>query len=215
MVKKTLNKVLLAPVNLFFDVTPVGKILKIFNEEIHIFRGQLWDPIKHVIGMGSHVIVVLSVMFSIGGWETLIALCLMAFIMSYVVPPYLSADNQLHKVGGSLWGPIHSYFYECMRGTSVIRAFGQEESIMKKQHDLLDKTTTHFIAHHSCWCWYNLRLFYTSKLFYILAIFLIAKTRTTTETITLVLLFRWTTDMGWLMHLSGCLNHFMREAQSA
>ena len=212
MVKKTLNKVLIAPVNLFFDVTPVGKILKIFNEEVHIFRGNLWWPLIHIIGMISHVVVVLTTMFSIGGWETCIALCLMVFMMSFVIPPFMSADNQLHRVSSSLWGPIHSYFYECMRGTSVIRAFGQEESIMKKQHELLDKTTSHFIAHHSCRCWYNLRLFYCSKLFYILAIFLIAKTRTTAETISLVLLFRWTTDMHWIMHMLGCLNWFMREA---
>jgi len=58
----------MAPVNLFFDVTPVGKILKIFNEEINIFKGQLFEPLKHCIGMGSHVVVVVSVMFAVGGY---------------------------------------------------------------------------------------------------------------------------------------------------
>lgn len=42
IVKNTLDKVLLAPINLCFDVTSVGKILKIFNEEIHTFRKGLW-----------------------------------------------------------------------------------------------------------------------------------------------------------------------------
>ena len=215
MVQSTLEKVLLAPVNLFFDVTPVGKILKIFNEEINIFRGQIFEPFKHCVGMASHVVVVCSCMFTIGVYETLIGLLLMGAVMSYVVPPYISADNQLHKVGSTLWGPIHSYFYECMRGTTVIRAFGQEKSIMAKQHTLLYKTTTHFIAHHSSWCWYNLRMFYTSKMLYIIAVILIAKNRTTADTISLVLLFRWTTDMGWLMHFMGCINWFMRMANDA
>ena len=62
--------------------------------------------------------------------------------MITVVEPYLISDNQIQKVGASLDGPVWSYFYECMRGTTVIRAYGQEESIMLKQRHLLDKTTT-------------------------------------------------------------------------
>ena len=34
----TLQKVLQAPINLFFDVTPIGKILSIFDEDVHIFQ---------------------------------------------------------------------------------------------------------------------------------------------------------------------------------
>lgn len=52
---------------------------------------------------------------------------------------------------------------------------------MDKQHMLLDKTTTHFIAHHSSWCWYNLRMMYASFLFYVLALLLIAKNKSTCD----------------------------------
>ena len=102
-----------------------------------------------------------------------------------------------------------------MRGTSIIRAFGQEKSIMQKQHDLLDKTTIHFIAHHSCWCWYNMRMFFSSTMFHILALILIARSRTTHDTVSLVLLYNWTNDMGWLMHVCGCWNWFKRNVVEA
>lgn len=124
IVKSTLKKVLLAPVNLFFDITPVGKILHIFQDEINIFRNHLFDPLKHIIGMLSHVIVVSSFMLSMGFWESIIGFTIIALIFYQFVPFFMVADNHLHKVGGTLWGPIHSYFYECMRGTSIIRAFG-------------------------------------------------------------------------------------------
>ena len=52
----------------------------------------------------------------------------------FISKPYTYADNQLHKVGSTIWGPIHSYFHESMRGKSIIRAFQQEESIMAKQN---------------------------------------------------------------------------------
>ena len=102
-----------------------------------------------------------------------------------------------------------------MRGTSIIRAFGQEKSIMQKQHDLLDKTTIHFIAHHSCWCWYNMRMFFSSTMFHILALVLIARSRTAHDTVSLVLLYNWTNDMGWLMHVCGCWNWFKRNVVEA
>ena len=34
---ETLKTVLLAPINLFFDVTPLGKIIAIFTEDLNVF----------------------------------------------------------------------------------------------------------------------------------------------------------------------------------
>ena len=160
--------------------------------------------------MISHIVVVATIMLTIGFWECIFGFLFIGLIFYQIVPYFLVVDNHLHKVGSTLWGPIHSYFYECLRGTNVIRAFGQEHSIMAKQHKLLDKTTTHFIAHHSCWCWYNLRMMYASYLFYGLAMMLIAKNRGNFDTVTLVLLFNWTNDMGWIMHVTTCFSWFKR-----
>ena len=35
----TLKRILLAPVNIFFDVTPIGKIMRIFTEDLNVFYG--------------------------------------------------------------------------------------------------------------------------------------------------------------------------------
>ena len=82
ILKTTLKRVLLAPVNTFFDITPVGKILRIFQDEINIFRNHLFDPLKHICGMLSHVVVVVSLMLTIGFWETLIAGSIFVFLCS-------------------------------------------------------------------------------------------------------------------------------------
>ena len=37
--KSILRKILFAPINLFFDVTPIGKILQIFIEDMNVFQG--------------------------------------------------------------------------------------------------------------------------------------------------------------------------------
>jgi len=97
----------------------------------------------------------------------------------------------------------------------VIRAFDQEHTIVDKQKSKIDDQTRHFIAHHSCWCWYNLRFFYISCLFYVTTLILIAKNRTAADTVVLVLCFNWTQDMGWLMHFFGCMNWFKRNVSEA
>lgn len=129
--KVTLKRVLLAPVNTFFDVTPMGKIMNIFMDNLNVFEHQVLEAPKSIFEMLSHVLVVFSMMFAIGNWLILVPLIAMMLILGRKISkPYIYADNQLHKVGQTIWSPIHSYFHESMRGKSIIRAFQQEESIM-------------------------------------------------------------------------------------
>ena len=97
-----------------------------------------------------------------------------------------------------------------MRGKSIIRAFQQEDTIAARQNYLLDQTTIHFIAHHSCWVWFNLRMFYTSSIFAVLTIVLCAMNKGSIAGASLVIALNYSTEMGWFMHFFGCLNWFMR-----
>ena len=97
-----------------------------------------------------------------------------------------------------------------MRGTTIIRAYGQEHTIMAKQHKLFDDSTRAFIAGHSCWCWYNIRMHATSKIITFTALWLIAKYRLVGDPITLVLLYNYTIYMGFIMHFLNCVNWFGR-----
>ena len=47
--------------------------------------------------------------------------------------------KHLEKIGHALRSPIESYFHESMRGITVIRAFGESDTIINKQYGLLDK----------------------------------------------------------------------------
>jgi len=81
---------------------------------------------------------------------------------------------------------------------------------MTKQYKLMDNSTLQFIAHHSCWCWYNLRMMYASYLFFLLAVVLIIKNRMTADTVSLILLYNWTQDVGFIMHIITCWGWFKR-----
>lgn len=209
--KVTLRRVLLAPVNTFFDVTPMGKIMNIFMSNLNVFEHQVLNAPNSIFEMLSHVLVVFSMMFALGNWVIMVPIIIMMLILGRMISkPYIYADNQLHKVGQTIWTPIHSYFHESMRGKSIIRAFQEEDSIMAKQNALLDHTTTHFIAHHSCWNWYQLRMQWISKSIAIMAIVICIVNKGVASNVTLVLLLNWSTNMDWLQHFFGCYNHIQR-----
>lgn len=94
MHKKTLKRVLLAPVNIFFDVTPVGKILNIFTSKMNVFYGEIIEPLNHMMNMTSHVLVVFYFLFSVGN-PTIVIPCVAGifYLMRKISIPYIHCDN--------------------------------------------------------------------------------------------------------------------------
>ena len=130
------------------------------------------------------------VLFTIG----LIILCY------YVVKPYLCIDNQLHRVGHALHSPMESYMDQALRGNSIIRAFDQVNMYQDKKRFFDDKTTLNFITHHSCWMWFNMRIFYTSKLIFLAAIVVVISNKGKADDILLTILFTRTLDLDHIFH---------------
>ena len=119
-------KVMNAPVNTFFDVTPVGKILVRFSKDLEVFKGGLYWSISHVMNMIFRVGAVVFFLIYVNPLNIIFIGIVMALFRHFTTP-YMSADNQLHKVASTLWSPIHSYWQEVLRGSSVIRAFKNED----------------------------------------------------------------------------------------
>ena len=44
-----MKKIMNAPINTFFDITPVGKILVRFAKDLEIFKGGLFWPINGIL----------------------------------------------------------------------------------------------------------------------------------------------------------------------
>ena len=63
--KETLTKIIFAPVNLFFDITPLGKIYQIFINEMHAIYGEAFDKYLTIVERLSGMIVLITVIFTI------------------------------------------------------------------------------------------------------------------------------------------------------
>ena len=77
---------------------------------------------------------------------------------------------------------------------------------------MMNRTTLHFIAHHSCWVWFNLRLYYTTQMTMVTAILVCLTLKGKVNNVLLSLLLTYTLNLDWIQHLFGCFNWLERNA---
>ena len=63
--KETLRKMIFAPVNLFFDITPLGKIYQIFINEMHAIYGEAFEKYLTIVDRLSGMAVLIMVIWTI------------------------------------------------------------------------------------------------------------------------------------------------------
>ena len=141
IVKSTLKHVLLAPINLFFDVTPLGKILGIFQDEINIFRQGLFKPLRDTAIPAITVFYNIALMMQIGIWETLIGMTTLIISWYYVYKYFSVTSIQMARIRMLLDCKTNSNFYQGLRGANIARAFGQENFFSDRLLDNVDERT--------------------------------------------------------------------------
>ena len=89
----TLQKVLQAPINLFFDVTPIGKILAIFDEDVHIFQEQMFAPLRRLSVLIIQCAMIGIAMIKVGALETLASIAVIIYYAQWVAKYQLNCEN--------------------------------------------------------------------------------------------------------------------------
>ena len=124
MEKETLKKMIFAPVNLFFDITPLGKIYQIFINEMHVVYGTGFEIVSNIVERLSGMIVLLSVIFTIqGGYCMFPVFILVVFLMYRVYIPDAYNNTQIVPIIRFIGEKEGSFMSETIRGTTTICAF--------------------------------------------------------------------------------------------
>mmetsp|Transcript_96927 Transcript_96927/g.133500 ORF Transcript_96927/g.133500 Transcript_96927/m.133500 type:complete len:159 (+) Transcript_96927:2931-3407(+) len=131
-VAKTLHndivtKVLQAPINLFFDVTPVGKILNLLTKDLAIMDINLCMSVGDFLGTCYLALASLLVATLAVPW-ILIAIILLMFIGACLFRFVLRAYKDSYRIEAITKSPLLSFMQESFRGCSVIRAFEQQDA---------------------------------------------------------------------------------------
>ncbi|KAF2879992.1 hypothetical protein ILUMI_26180, partial [Ignelater luminosus] len=132
-----LKNILKAPLNTFFDVTPIGRILNRFSQDIDTIDGSLPLLLR---GFSNCFFGLLNTLFVISYTTPLfIAVILPIGVLYYLVQRYyVPTSRQLRRIEAVSRGPIYSHFSETIAGASAIRAFGVTHRFIKESESKVD-----------------------------------------------------------------------------
>ncbi|GLD66489.1 canalicular multispecific organic anion transporter 1, partial [Lates japonicus] len=134
---RLLNNILRVPM-LFFDTTPIGRVVNRFAKDIFTVDEAIPQSFR------SWVLCLLGVL------GTLFVICLATPFFTIVIVPlalvyyfvqrfYVATSRQLRRLDSVSRSPIYSHFSETVSGLSVIRAYGHQERFLKHNEITIDE----------------------------------------------------------------------------
>ena len=126
---KMLTKILKAPINLFYDVTPTGLILNRFSTDLDVLDNEISMSFGEVF---TEINGVLSVLLVIGyaNWYILISLPFIFALSIWLFSISVSAYRECSRIVRVCDSPIINLISETSSGCSTIRAFGNKEQFI-------------------------------------------------------------------------------------
>uniref|UniRef100_A0A3Q2TZ33 ABC-type glutathione-S-conjugate transporter n=1 Tax=Fundulus heteroclitus TaxID=8078 RepID=A0A3Q2TZ33_FUNHE len=134
---RLLDNVLRVPM-VFFDTTPVGRVLNRFAKDLFTLDEALPQSfsswIMYLLGvLGTLVFLCLSTPFFI------IVIIPLAVIYFLVQRFYIATSRQLRRLESVSRSPIYSHFGETVSGLSVIRAYNHQERFLKHNEETINE----------------------------------------------------------------------------
>ncbi|XP_068597286.1 ATP-binding cassette sub-family C member 2 [Brachionichthys hirsutus] len=131
-----LNNILRVPM-LFFDTTPIGRVVNRFAKDIFTVDEAIPQSFRPWILC---LLGVLGTLFVICLATPFFALVIipLAVIYYFVQRFYVATSRQLRRLDSVSRSPIYSHFSETVSGLSVIRAYGHQERFIKHNETTID-----------------------------------------------------------------------------
>jgi len=207
---EVMTAVLGAPINLFFDVTPIGMIINRIRSDIDVFRGHMLEIPRWICDMSSHFVYI-CILFIIMESYVYLGFILLVYLTIYIVQqPQLKVSKNLERIGHGLRSPIESFFHESMRGITVIRAFGQSETIIEKQYGLLDKSTSFRMVEHSCFKYGEAKVHFIAKMLNVISVIACVTNKGHIDNKYILQLLHYS-DAGWIIWIGFCIKDFQNQ----
>ena len=116
------RRVLKAPINLYFDVTPIGRILNKFSKDLSVIELQLASTIGSALVQICLIISIVIVSAVVVIW-VLLLLPIMLFLAVLVYRYSINGIRELTRIESLTKSPLLSFLSETYSGSSTIRAF--------------------------------------------------------------------------------------------
>ncbi|KAJ1953864.1 Transporter of the ATP-binding cassette (ABC), partial [Dipsacomyces acuminosporus] len=128
--EELLSKILSAkPV--FFDTTPIGRIVSRFTSDIGSIDVPLMSYLSYVL---NYVVLIGSTIFviSVRAPAILVPCVVVSIVYVSLAKVYLSSTREIKRLNATAFSPLLSLFSEIVAGTVSIRAFGAQNMYIKE-----------------------------------------------------------------------------------
>jgi ABC-type multidrug transport system fused ATPase/permease subunit len=135
---KMLNRMLLAPINLFFDTTPSGLIHKRFNQDLNTTSRDLPSRIK--CNMRNYLNIIMTISFvCYNAPYCIFVIPVILVLYFFILKDFMRTTSQIGKLATAINAPLASHTSESVDGATTIRTFKKIHDFEDKQFELRDK----------------------------------------------------------------------------
>ncbi|KAJ0229843.1 ABC transporter type 1 [Hirschfeldia incana] len=150
------NAVFKAPM-LFFDSTPVGRILTRASSDMNILDFDIPSAFILVVVPAVELTASLIVMTYVT-WQVIIIALLALAATKVVQDYYLASARELIRINGTTKAPVMNYAAETSLGVVTIRAFGTVDRFFKSYLNLVDADAALFFLSNAAMEWVIMRI---------------------------------------------------------
>lgn len=150
-----INSIFKAPM-LFFDSTPVGRILTRASSDLSVLDFDIPFTITFVMASAIELVVGIGIMASVT-WQVLIVAILAMVAAKYVQVYYLASARELIRINGTTKAPVMNYAAETSLGVTTIRAFNMADRFFNEYLKLVDTDARLFFYSNAAMEWLVLR----------------------------------------------------------
>ncbi|GAU27415.1 hypothetical protein TSUD_356510 [Trifolium subterraneum] len=142
---------------LFFDSTPVGRILTRASSDLSILDFDIPYSITLVASLTLEILVVICIMVSVT-WQVLI-IAIPAMVASIFIQIYYQATaRELVRINGTTKAPVMNFAAETSLGVVTVRAFNMVDRFFKDYLKLVDTDSSLFFHSNVAMEWVVLRV---------------------------------------------------------
>lgn len=157
MYKAMIASLLDAPINKYYDITPLGRIINRFTNDIGKLDGGTFHTLCWLFNMSFETVFnLVMTMYTIP--YALLAFPFILYIMQAATKRYRASKLEVERLSSAASSPIMQNVNESLRGGFIIRAFNKIESFMVKNDTFQDGHQRQEFMHVYCDHWLG---FYT------------------------------------------------------
>ncbi|KAG7393081.1 hypothetical protein PHYPSEUDO_012416 [Phytophthora pseudosyringae] len=168
------ERVLSAPINRYFDVTPIGRILNRFSNDLDQMDSVL--PQQYQMMFQNVAVSVGSLVVSaVSSYWICVAYVPMLVVFLFTGQYFNKTSREVKRLEGVSRSPVYNLFGETLTGLQTIRAFKMQGTFADLSEKVVDENTAAYFSYCAAGRWLAVRLDWLSVLvIFVVALYLVA-----------------------------------------